>query len=85
MRRFEWNALRPGDHVAVHDDRERDFDLVEGDVVIVQTEHGLNDIAIRVTHGPSTESETLRPRRSAVHLLPVDEHECWRCAIRSAA
>ncbi|CAB4557533.1 MAG: hypothetical protein F2534_07780 [Actinobacteria bacterium] len=86
MRRFEWNALRPGDHVAVHDDRERGFELLDGEVVIVQTESGLNDVAVRVTHGAAGDSEVLRPRRSAVHLVPIDHDEtCWRCGLASAA
>ena len=80
MRRFEWNALRPGDVVVVHDDRSVDLEPLEGVVAIVQPEPRSNDIAIRVTHAVGGSTEVLRPRRAAVHLLPVErDQDCWRC------
>lgn len=77
MLRFQWNALRSGDHVLVHDDRAAGFDLNEGVVKLVDTRAGkANDIAIRLNTG----GELLRPRRHAVHMLPVDRRfACWRC------
>lgn len=85
MRRFEWNALRPGDIVVVHDDRTTSFEPLQGVVVIVQPEHRSNDIAIRVSHGDAAPSEVLRPRRAAVHLLPIAAgDDCWRCAGHAA-
>ena len=80
MRRFEWNALRPGDLVVVHDDRSATFEPLPGVVAIVQPEHRSNDIAIRVTHRADGSTEVLRPRRAAVHLLPIgSDEDCWRC------
>jgi hypothetical protein len=81
---FQWNALRTGDHVLVHDDLTAGFDLGEGIVTLIDTRAGqANDIAIRLT----ATGELLRPRRHAVHLLPLDHRfTCWRCnAIASHA
>lgn len=75
---FEWNALKPGDRVLVHDDRDPGLALHPGVVHLVQTRAGaLNDVAIRLARtGPSV----VRPRRQAVHGAPLDRHfECWRC------
>lgn len=74
---FQWNALRTGDRVLVHDDA--DPALGEGVVALVQTHvQADNDIAIRLTGTPS---RTVRPRRHAVHMAPLDRRfECWRCA-----
>jgi len=77
MLRLEWNALRPGDHVVVHDDADAELPLHPGVVTIVQPVAGSNDIAIRVTRFGG-DDVVVRPRRHAVHLLPIDE-PCWRC------
>ena len=37
MFEFQWNALRVGDRVAVHDDLDDGFELAEGVVHIVET------------------------------------------------
>jgi hypothetical protein len=74
---LEWNALRPGDHVVVHDDADAELALHPGVVTIVQPVTGSNDIAVRVTRSGDDEV-VVRPRRHAVHLLPIDE-PCWRC------
>lgn len=75
---FQWNALRAGDRVMVHDDREPGLELHEGAVRLIQTRQpGANEIYIRLD---DPASEMLRPRRHAVHLLPVDPgFPCWRC------
>jgi len=76
MLRFEWNALRPGDHVAMHDDGGS-LALCDATVVLVQTANGNNDIAVHVAGAAQA---VTRPRRMAVHLLPLDPGEqCWRC------
>lgn len=74
---FQWNSLRVGERVAVHDDADVDLGLVEGVVCIVQTHRPeVNEVGIRLDNG----SAIVRPRRHAVHLLPVDGRPCWRCA-----
>lgn len=79
MLRFQWNALRPGDHVLVHDDTVASLPLAEGVVVLVQTGHGANDVGIRVDR-PAHQHAIVRPRQLAVHLMPLDPDEaCWRC------
>jgi hypothetical protein len=80
---FQWNALRVGDRVAVHDDLDARFELSEGVVHIVGTRsHAVNDVAIRLDNG---ETATQHPRRHAVHLLPLDDRPpCWRCEASAA-
>ena len=75
---FQWNALRVGDRVMVHDDRDPVFELHEGAVRIVQTRQpGANEVGVRLD---DPASGIVRPRRHAVHLLPTDRRfPCWRC------
>jgi hypothetical protein len=81
MRRLEWNALRVGDKVVVHDSSDRAMRLLPGTVALVETVSGPNDIAVRVA--PTGElPSVLRPSRLEVHLDPFDATErCWRCDI----
>lgn len=74
---FQWNALRRGDGVLVHDDSSTGLDLANGVVAIVETRRGrTNDVAIRVR----TTGRLVRPRREAVHQVPIDQRfSCWRC------
>jgi hypothetical protein len=75
---FQWNALKIGDRVAVHDDLDAGFQLSAGVVQIVGTpSHAVNDVAIRLDN---LETAVQRPRRHAVHLLPLNDYPpCWRC------
>jgi hypothetical protein len=84
MQVFQWNALRVGDHVRVHDDRASDLELRDGVVALVQTyPHEANDVGIRLD---SDSTAVVHPRRHAVHLVGGDAHlGCWRCAARSGA
>jgi hypothetical protein len=76
--RFQWNSLRKGDRVLVHDLRDPGLRLRAGVVEMVQTLLGANDLGIRV--GEPGMSTVLRPGRLAVHLVPLDASEpCWRC------
>jgi hypothetical protein len=78
--RFQWNALRVGDPVEVHDPDDPGMALVPGVVALVQTSPGSNDLGIRVTGGRGGR-RVVRPARLAVHLSPADASEdCWRCA-----
>ncbi len=75
MLRFEWNALRKGDHVVVHDPRTTEMTLTEG-VVSGVDRHG---VGIRVA-GNSGETAVLWPSPLVVHRHPRDPSEaCWRC------
>jgi len=82
MIRLEWNALRVGHHVLVHDETDPGLPLVPGRVAMVQAAPGSNDVAIRIpsTRGPS---KVVHPPRLAVHLEDLDpEARCWRCEAR---
>ena len=84
MKRLQWNALRVGDEVLVHDPTDPVSALQRGTVAIVETTRDSNDIGVRVSvdgHG----SKVTRPLRLTVHLDPRDTTEpCWRCDERDA-
>ena len=74
---FEWSALRVGDHVVVHDDLDPGLVRCPGIVKVVQTRfQDANEVTIRLAGPPS---RLVRPRRQAVHLVPLDRRRCWRC------
>jgi hypothetical protein len=78
MLRFQWNALRVGDEVAVHDDGNLHSPLARGTVKMVETGSGRrreSDVAIVV----AGRSGVMRPRTSAVHLIDDSTADCWRC------
>lgn len=82
MIRLEWNTLRVGHHVLVHDETKPGLPLVPGRVTMVHAASGSNDLAIRI---PSTrgKSKVIHPPRLAVHLEDLDpEARCWRCDAR---
>lgn len=80
MLQLQWNALRAGDRVLVHDDLNLGLAPSEGLVTFVTTRsHQPNDIAIRIL----TSGKVVTPRRHAVHLMPLDPRmPCWRCDAR---
>ena len=45
---LEWNALRPGDRVCVHDGATALGDLASGTVAIVNTQKNSNGVGIRI-------------------------------------
>ena len=75
---FQWNSMRVGDRVMVHDDHDAGLALRPGIVMYVQTrEQGANEVTIRLE---GDVSRIVYPRRHAVHLLPIDRRfSCWRC------
>ena len=80
MLRLEWNALRVGDKVFVHDASDTELRLVAGVVAIVESARRSGDICIRIAPDHDVGGRVLRPRRLAVHLDPVDPTQsCWRC------
>jgi hypothetical protein len=64
MLRLEWNALRVGDPVLVHDAGDADLRLIPGVVAIVESAKGSGDIGIRI--GTDDGRRVVRPRRPAV-------------------
>ncbi len=79
MHRFEWNALRVGDKVLVHDPDSTAMSLVSGVVSAFNILKGANSIGIRIaaTEGGAV---IVCPPRQAVHLPASDPTEpCWRC------
>jgi len=75
---FQWNALRVGDQVRIHDDQAPDLALHDGVVATVQTHpHEANDVGIRLDGDSDV---IVHPRRHAVHLGRGNTHVgCWRC------
>jgi len=81
---FQWNSMRVGERVMVHDDLDAGFGLAPGIVKYVETrDHTPNDVTIRVD---GETSQLVRPRRHAVHMLPLDRRfSCWRCDVVAKA
>jgi hypothetical protein len=83
MLKFEWNALRVGDRVVVHDPSSTDFPLLAGTVVMIETKRskrGANGVGIRVA-ADGGGHRLLWPSYLAAHHDPPDPTEdCWRCA-----
>ena len=78
MLRFDWNALRTGDDVLVHDPDTFEMALLPGVVAVVNSRRGQNDVGIRVFARGRT--DVVWPARLAVHRVPRDPNErCWRC------
>lgn len=76
---FQWNALRVGDQLMVHDDLDSGLVLWAGIVRGVEPRRQAeNSVTIRLD-GPA--SRLVQPRRHAVHMLPLDTRWCWRCGV----
>ena len=88
MLKFQWNALRDGHRVNLHDPASRDLTLVPGTVVMIESHRargGVNGVGIRVEDDDGT-SRVVRPSFLAVHLEPDDSTApCWRCEEITAA
>ena len=80
MLKFQWNALRRGDHVLVHDVDDPKLALRAGVVALIDTQRSGHGVAIRYTTG-TPPAHTVRPSRFAVHHDPTDDgDDCWRCS-----
>jgi len=78
MMRFQWNALRSGATVRVHEDNGPE--LTSGTVETVDAHHGSNRVGIVVRSGDGAASVRW-PSRLAVHLTGEQGSEpCWRCS-----
>ncbi len=76
MTQFEWDSLRRGDRVSVHDaSREHTAVLYDGIVAIVGTSRRQRDIGIRMLDNDTI----VWPPRMRVHRKPVavDESCAW--------
>ena len=79
MLNMDWNALRSGDNVLVHDPRSPDMALTPGVVVVFDTHKRTNGVGIRLPANGGEEL-VLWPSRLVVHPDPRDPKEsCWRC------
>ena len=82
MLKFQWNAMRHGQRVIVHDPASAHMTLVPGTVVMTETHRvrkGADGVGIRIADD-SGATRVLWPSYLAVHLDPPDETEpCWRC------
>ena len=87
MLTFEWNALRVGDHVLMHDPQDAELGLIPGTVLLVETKRGkrvANGVGMRVDAGDR--HEVLWPPHHSVHRDPVGPaDDCWRCQARKQA
>jgi hypothetical protein len=78
MLKFQWDGLRRGDTVFVHDARDADLAICAGVVTLVDVRPSGHDVGIRLTTGTPI-GPVVRPGRFAVHLAAGDDHDCWRC------
>ena len=79
MLNMEWNALRRGDNVLVHDPRSSDMVLTIGVVALFDTHKHTNDVGIRLP-ADGGRDRIVWPSRLLVHPDPADATEpCWRC------
>ena len=82
MLRLQWNALRVGDRVLVHDVDDASLALTAGVVTAVHAGRGSNEVAIRLAGHGHARSRVVSPHRLAVHMDPQGRDEgCWRCAL----
>lgn len=79
MLEFQWNALRQGDRVVVHDDLDPSFALHGATVALVRPRFpGASEVGVRRDDEGNVVSH---PWRHAVHLVPITtDATCWRCA-----
>ena len=76
MLKFQWDGLRRGDTVFVHDARDADLGLRAGVVAHVDVGPSGHDVGTRFS---ADTGPVVRPGRFAVHLMAVDDDDCWRC------
>jgi len=79
MLRFQWDSLRRGDRLLVHDAATPHLGLRPAEVVCLDTTPTGYDVGVRYTDGADA-GTVVRPGRFAVHFDPIsDESACWRC------
>jgi uncharacterized protein YwbE len=76
---LEWNALREGDKVVVHDQDKKERAPKRGVVALIDTESHIHGVGIRTANANGT-NVIVWPSYLAVHRDPRDQAEpCWRC------
>jgi hypothetical protein len=88
MLKFEWNALRIGDHLRLHDPAGGELPLLAGTVTMIETTRSRRDVnrlGIRVATGGG--HQVLWPSYLAVHHEASDGPDpdtgtCSRCVER---
>ena len=85
MLRFQWDSLRRGDHILVHDVRTADLGLRPAVVELVDSS-GPDATSPPATPTDPTPAGSFAPAASRSHPDPVTgAADCWRCAEASAA
>lgn len=74
---FQWNALRTGDNVVMHDDVHAGSALFPGVVTAVSMRKGSNEIGIRITK-PDGRNVIVWPSSFVVHQAAAED-ACRRC------
>jgi hypothetical protein len=81
MTRFEWNGLRVGDPVVVHNPRASVPGVgIRGEVAFVHPRSGRTDNQVGVRCSPPSDGDVMWPGRLQVHL-PTEGHACPWCAM----
>lgn len=77
MDRFDWNSLRPGAQLLVHDPPFPPTPARRAHVVRVMVQpRGVNGVVVRM----DASGEVVLPRLTAVHHALQPGESCWRCA-----
>ena len=77
MMTFQWNALRTGDGVVMHDGVQSTRALLTGVVTAVSMRKDSNEVGICITRLDGRRA-IVWPSRFVVHLSFADD-DCWRC------
>jgi len=77
MLTYEWNALRAGDRVFMHDATKATCAVIPGVVTTVDMHEGYHGVGIRGV-GVGARRGIVWPSPLVVHHDAADER-CWRC------
>lgn len=81
MLTFDWNGLRTGDHVLVHEPSNPDLSALRTGVVR-WVEHHRRQTQVGIRIDDPSGGSVVWPSRLEVHSDPRDANEpCWRCAV----
>lgn len=79
MLKFEWNALRIGDRVLVHDANSPQLTLLRGIVSVIDARKGAKRAGVRFS-GSDDQHGIRWPSYSMMHRDPrASGDHCWRC------
>jgi hypothetical protein len=80
--KFDWNALRVGDRVVVHESWDTAVPLLTGTVAMVamkRSKRGTNGVGIHVVADGGGHRVVWPPYLAAHHDPPDPTEDCWRC------